>query len=278
MLCPTYLRLHHTRNRRIEWADQEKISFSSMAALLVTIVATSFLSGIFGMAGGMILMGVLLAALPLPDAMALHAIAQMASNGWRGLLWMKHVRWRAVTFYMLGCALALFLWSALAVVPTRPVALLALGLSPFPVRLMPRSNRPDPDRPSHGAICGALCMSLLLLTGVAGPLIDAYFLGGRLDRRQIVATKAACQIFGHGAKLFYFGGVIAATASVAPLPAACAVLAALLGTVLARPVLERLSEAQYRLWANRIVLAVAGADLVHGSYLLVLSPSQAGAP
>ena len=33
------------------------------------MVATSFLSGIFGMAGGMILIGVLLALLPLPQAM-----------------------------------------------------------------------------------------------------------------------------------------------------------------------------------------------------------------
>ena len=51
--------------------------------LLLTMVATSFLSGIFGMAGGMILIGVLLALLPLPQAMVLHAVTQMASNGWR---------------------------------------------------------------------------------------------------------------------------------------------------------------------------------------------------
>ena len=48
-------------------------------------------------------------------------------------------------------------------------------------------------------------MTLLLLTGVAGPLIDQFFLGGKLDRREIVATKAMCQIFGHAAKLVYFG-------------------------------------------------------------------------
>jgi hypothetical protein len=33
-------------------------------------------------------------------------------------------------------------------------------------------------------------MTLMLLTGVTGPLIDQYFLGGRYDRREIVATKA----------------------------------------------------------------------------------------
>jgi hypothetical protein len=42
------------------------MSATLMFGLLSTMVATSFLSGIFGMAGGLILMGVLLALLPLP--------------------------------------------------------------------------------------------------------------------------------------------------------------------------------------------------------------------
>ena len=54
-----------------------------------TIVFSSFVSGVFGMAGGLILIGVLLALMPLPTAMVLHAITQMASNGWRGLLWWR---------------------------------------------------------------------------------------------------------------------------------------------------------------------------------------------
>src|SRR2546430_13078412 len=58
-----------------------------IAALGVLMVATAFLSGLFGMAGGMILIGVLLMLMPLPTAMVLHAITQMASNGWRAFLW-----------------------------------------------------------------------------------------------------------------------------------------------------------------------------------------------
>src|SRR5256885_14728726 len=58
-----------------------------IAALGILMVATAFLSGLFGMAGGLILIGVLLTILPLPSAMVLHAITQMASNGWRAFLW-----------------------------------------------------------------------------------------------------------------------------------------------------------------------------------------------
>src|SRR3954463_13626565 len=58
-----------------------------IAALGLLMVGTAFLSGLFGMAGGLILIGVLLALMPLPTAMVLHAITQMASNGWRAFLW-----------------------------------------------------------------------------------------------------------------------------------------------------------------------------------------------
>ena len=76
------------------------------AIVCLTMVGTAFLSGIFGMAGGLILMGVLLVIMPVPDAMMLHGVTQMASNGWRGLLWIKHVRWSAMASYLAGGAAA----------------------------------------------------------------------------------------------------------------------------------------------------------------------------
>src|SRR6202140_5400244 len=109
-----------------------------MAALGLLMVGTSFLSGLFGMAGGLILIGVLLAVMPLPTAMVLHAITQMASNGWRALLWRAHIRWRPGAGYLIGRALALGLWSIPRYVPDKPVALLLLGVAPFMARMTPR--------------------------------------------------------------------------------------------------------------------------------------------
>src|ERR1700752_2160134 len=116
-----------------------------MLFLCLTMVATSFLSGLFGMAGGMILVAVLLMLLPLPAAMALHAVTQMASNGWRALLWYRHCRWNAITAYVAGCALALGAWSLWLYVPSKPMALILLGVTPFLARLLPASIKPDPE-------------------------------------------------------------------------------------------------------------------------------------
>jgi uncharacterized membrane protein YfcA len=245
------------------------MSATLMLALAATMIGTSFLSGIFGMAGGLILLGVLLALFPVPEAMVLHAITQMASNGWRSLLWFRHVHWRAASYFLSGLVVAFSLWTFWQYVPSKPVAFILLGLLPFVARLVPADFRPDPERFLHGAIYGSISVSMMLLAGVTGPIIDAFFLGGRLDRRQIISTKAFCQTFSHAAKLLYFGGLINQAAGVDPVMAGLAIAASMTGTSLARPVLEKLSDVQFRYWATQIVTCVALFYLLQGSYLLI---------
>lgn len=248
-----------------------------IAALGLLMVATAFLSGLFGMVGGLILIGVLLAVMPLPAAMVLHAITQMASNGWRAVLWHRHICWRPVAVYLVGCALALGAWSLLRYVPDTPVALLMLGVTPFMARMMPAGLKPDPDSLWQGASYGFICMSLMLMTGVSGPLMDTFFLGAHFDRRSIVATKATCQVASHLTKLLYFGGIISQAASLDPVLAMVAVVASMFGTTAARRILEAMSERQFRTWANRLITAVASYYILYGGWLLWVAGNSAAA-
>jgi len=245
------------------------MSAALIASLCLVMVATSFLSGLFGMAGGLVLVGVLLFVLPLPAAMALHAVTQIASNVWRAVFWWRHIVWRIGATYVAGCLAALGVWSVWSFVPSVPVALLALGVVPFLARLIPERLRPVPERPLHGAGYGALCMTLMLLTGVAGPVLDQFFLNGRLDRREIVATKGLCQICGHALKLLYFGALIDSAAGVDPMLAGLAILASMTGTALSKKLLEAMREDQYRRWAGRLVTAIAAYYVAYGAWLAV---------
>ena len=94
------------------------MALGAIALLSVLMVATSLLSGIFGMAGGLVLIGVLLTVMPVPQAMVLHAVTQMASNAWRAILWWRHILWRPVAAYASGCALALLAWSVWRYTPS----------------------------------------------------------------------------------------------------------------------------------------------------------------
>ena len=120
------------------------------ASLSALMILTALLSGVFGMAGGLILIGVLLVVMPLPQAMVLHAVTQMASNGWRAFLWWRHIEWKIAAASIVGSLSRVGLWSLWLYVPDRAVALLLLGISPFIVRaipdsVLPRTSRPRPD-------------------------------------------------------------------------------------------------------------------------------------
>jgi uncharacterized protein len=246
-----------------------------ITALGLLMVATAFLSGLFGMAGGLILIGVLLALMPLPTAMVLHAITQMASNGWRAFLWRSHIKWRPVFIYLIGCALALGLWSITRYVPDKPIALLLLGVTPFMARLTPPTLKPNPDSLWQGTLYGSICMGLMLMTGVSGPLLDTFFLGGHFGRREIVATKATCQVASHFTKLVYFGGIIDQAATLDPMLAGIAIAASMTGTSLARRILEAMTDLQFRTWARRLITTVASYYIIYGSWLLLSRSSWA---
>jgi len=237
----------------------------SLSALMI---GTAFLSGIFGMAGGLILIGVLLVIFPLPAAMVLHAVTQMASNGWRAILWWRHIVWKILVFNVAGCLVSVALWSITLYVPDKAVALVLLGFSPFIVRAIPDSVLPRTFGPLQVAGTGLVSMMLMLVTGVTGPLLDTMFLRSPLERRQIIATKAACQLFSHGFKLLYFGALIDQAGHVEPWFLAVAVASSMVGTSLGKFLLEKLTDSQFRVWSNRLITGLATYYVGYGLALL----------
>jgi uncharacterized membrane protein YfcA len=238
---------------------------SLIFAVAAVVLATSFLSGVVGMAGGMILMGVLLAFLSVPSAMVLHGITQAASNGWRAFLWRAYVDWTILARYALGSLVALVLFALVQFVPNRALVLIALGLMPFAAMAVPARMAPRADRPLGSEISGFVSTALQLVSGVSGPALDIFFVRTELDRRRVVATKAVCQVSTHLLKLVYFGTMVSANLAEVGWPVmAISVVLALTGTTLSRTLLERLTDVQFRAWTQRIVMGVGLVYLVQG--------------
>jgi uncharacterized membrane protein YfcA len=251
-----------------EGIEGPMISLPFAGALAAAVLTTSFVSGIFGMAGGMILMGILLVIMPVAAAMVLHGLTQMASNGWRAWLWREHIQWRISAWYAAGAIVSAVAFAAVALVPNKPTALLILGLTPCVGLLLPVRLAPNVTRHGHGFICGAICTALQLMAGVSGPILDVFFVRSALDRRQMVATKAAIQVLGHFLKVAYFGQLLGLGAdTIAPTAVILAITLALVGTQLSRRVLDAISDAQFRSWSRGVIGAVAGVYLVQGVFL-----------
>ena len=243
----------------------------SLAILAVAAVVTSFVSGILGMAGGMILMGILLAMMPVPAAMMLHGITQLASNAWRALLWRGDVDWRVFRGYAYGALLALAAFASLHLVVGKPAALIIMGLTPFITLALPEKLHLNVERRGHPFSCGIVCTALSLMAGVSGPILDVFFVRSKMGRHAVVATKAMTQSFTHILKIAYFGTLVAAAqrGAVEPWLAAMMVLLAFAGTTLSRRVLERMNDHHFRLLTRWTVMVIGVFYLGSGVLLLV---------
>ena len=232
-------------------------------------VVTAFISGILGMAGGMILMGVLLAVMPVAAAMMLHGVIQLAANGARAWMLRHEIDRRVFNGYALGSFAALGAFALVQLVVSKPVALLMLGSMPFIAWLLPKDLRLDVGRRGHPFACGAVCGALSLTAGISGPILDVFFMYSKMGRHAVVATKAATQSLSHTLKIAYFG-VIASTATEEVTWMVCAVMVvlAILGTRASRAVLEKMDDFTFRSWTRRVTLTIGAFYLASAALML----------
>jgi uncharacterized protein len=238
--------------------------------LFGVVILTSIVSGIFGMAGGLILMLILANVLPVASAMVLHGITQFFSNGWRAVLWRGYIDWRIVGLYAVGAAPAIALPLIVAYVPEKATMLILLGAVPYAALALPDAARLDASKTSHAIACGFLVAGTQLIAGVAGPLLDTFFVrSASMDRRAIVATKATTQALSHTLKIGYYGAVLSGDPPLGLSVYGAAILAAIIGTTIAGPILQRMSNAQFLKWTRSIVLIVGAISMAQGLSLLV---------
>lgn len=242
------------------------------AFLIVTAFFTATLSGIFGMAGGLMLMGALAFVLPVSAAFVTHGILQLVANGWRAVLHRKYVDWRILANYAIASAVAGGVIALIAFAPSRPLLFLLLGLVPMLVWLPRKWIQLDAAKTPHALISGFLVTLVNLTAGVAGPLLDIFFVRTTLTRHQIVATKAATQVFSHLAKILVYGTpLLAAPKAVMP-PLwvfAIAIPVSMLGTAAGGWVLDRISDVDFKRWTAWIVTGIGLVYLAKAAQLML---------
>ena len=253
------------------------IALPAALSLAAAVLTTSFLSGLFGMAGGMILIGILLLLMPLAPAMVLHGATQFTANAWRAWLWRAEIRWEIFCYYLAGALVAALAFALVRFVPNKPVTLVMIGLISLAGLWLPERLAPDITKPWHSFGCGLICTVLHLVAGVSGPILDVSFVRTTLKRRETVATKAVVQAVGHLLKVVYFGQLLIASGeTVAPAALLLATALAVVGTQLSRPALDAISDEHFRRWSRALIIAIAAISLAKGLYLLGAASLAAG--
>ena len=240
-------------------------------AILGTVFATSVLSGIIGMAGGVVLMAVLVSVLSVPAAMLVHGAVQGTANGSRAWFLREHIEWHILPGYIAGAIIAVAAFVTVGIVASPGVVLIIIGLFPWFARLLPHLGGLSIMHRPTAVLCGVLVTSAQLLAGASGPLLDVFYLQTSLTRHQIIASKALTQTLGHVLKLGYYGTVIVATDTPGLWLFAVAIATAVAGTRVGTLILERVSEARFRSVSQYVILAIGAYCVVQGIFELSVS-------
>lgn len=183
-----------------------------MTPLTFLIAAAGFftaaLSGVAGVGGGTILIGVLYALGLAPTvAVPLFAAVQFVSNTSRTVAYLKHVEWRAAGWFLLTGLPSPFLiapFVASADLNWLRLLLAALIL----ISLLPSRGGAEPiaQRPAL-LLAGLLNGTVGMFVGATGLFVGRLFLRPEWKKETVIGTLALCQSLGHLLKVLAYGSV-----------------------------------------------------------------------
>ena len=240
------------------------MSISLISLIAIATFLTSILSGVFGMAGGIIMMAILLSVLSVASAMVLHAAIQLVSNIWRAILWRKHIVWRVTPFYGLGIVAGVILISFVEYVPDKAVALIVVGSVPLLAVAAQRFIHLSIMNRGQTFVTAMVLTFIQMTGGVVGPLLDLLYNNAPLTRHQIVATKAMTQSVMHTVRLAYFGMLIPLLtggegwpAELNPVWMLVFMAAAIVGTTTAAPILHRIKDTHFKGLSKVLIILIS---------------------
>lgn len=237
----------------------------SLGILTAVALATSILSAIVGMAGGIVLLSVMLLFFEPLVAIPLHGVVQLVSNASRTAIQRRHVDWGIVARYALPLLPMGFVGLAVLRALSPEVARGLIGAFVLlatwaPAWLLLGTHPECIDRGRRFFVLGTLAGAINVTIGAVGPLIAPFFLNLGLPRQGIIGTKAACQALGHVVKLAVFGVTGFAFLQFAG-PLALLAAAVVLGTWIGSRILGRVSETSFT-WLYKGVLTLVALRLV----------------
>jgi uncharacterized protein len=227
------------------------------AAIAAVGFLTAALSGVAGLGGGTILIGVLYALGLAPTvAVPLFAAVQFVSNLSRTVAYLRHVQWRAAGWFLLTAAPTPFLVAPFVAAANVDVVLLLLaGL--ILISLVPARDGAEPlaQKPAL-LLAGFLNGSIGMFVGATGLFVGRLFLRPEWSKETVIGTLAFTQTLGHLLRVLGYASagfwVTAHTELLWPL-----VAAVIAGTFAGRALNRRLDETLFRRLFKTILLVLS---------------------
>lgn len=232
------------------------------AAILLVGFLTATLSGVAGLGGGTILIGVFYALGMAPaEAVPLFAAVQFVANSSRTVAYLRHVEWSAAGWFLLAAVPATFLVAPFVEHVNADIVRLVLAALILASLAPGRADKAAlPARPAF-AVAGLLNGSLGMFVGATGLFVGRLFFRPEWRKETTIGTLALTQSLGHALRVAAYG-FVGFSAFTRPLLLALLCGAVIAGTALGKRLNGRVSDAQFAT-LFKWILIVLSLKLVH---------------
>lgn len=225
--------------------------------LSLAAFATSTLSGTVGLAGGAVLLGLMVTLGMTPmTAIPVHAGVQLVSNLTRSYAYRDHLYWRSFGWMFLASlpGIAIGIW-LIGRVDARAISLL-IAFAILYATWVPKWGLARLSESVSFAIAGFLGSSLGVLVGCLGVMVAPFFLRPGFSKEKIIGTQALCVGYLHLIKIFAFSSVGFSFAGSLHLMLPMAI-ASVFGAFLGRWLLDRISDDRFVLIYKSVLTLLA---------------------
>jgi uncharacterized membrane protein YfcA len=232
-------------------------------ATFVIIVAGSFAASVFNAAfsvgGALIILAITSTVLPVQAIVPIHSTLLIGSTATRIIFFWDFIDWKLVRSFLVGSALGAFLGARVYIELPEAIIATAIGIVMLLAIWLPEASW-RPQLPHPWTIVGFV-HSLLSTLFAYGAIFHAVILHSGLGRRQVVATMGGCLT---GMGIFKIVGYAFYGFDYSPyyLIIAASIAVSFLGTAVGKLIVDRLSEAAFRL-AYRILITVTALRLLY---------------
>ena len=227
-------------------------------ATFYIIVAGSFLAALcnaaFSAGGAMIVLAVTSTVLPIAAIVPIHSTLLIGSTSTRALFFWREIDWKIARPFLIGSVVAVAIGSRLYVELPETIIASAISIVMLIAIWLPEiSWRP---KLKHPWVIVGFIHSLFSTLFAYGALLHAVILHTGLRRQQIIGTMAACLT---GMGVFKIAGYALNGFDYAPYfkIIVFSIMAAFLGTWVGKMVVDRISEATFRIVFRALVTVTA---------------------
>ncbi|TAE69483.1 MAG: sulfite exporter TauE/SafE family protein [Bacteroidetes bacterium] len=225
--------------------------------LFFAVVFASVFSALFGLAGGTMILAVLSWTLGIKNAVPLHSAVQFVGNVARLGVYYKLVVWKIVGYFIILTLPGAYLGGLCIDFLSEKWLELSVGIFILLTIFMPKPSFKNGIRYEVFALLGFLGSFLGMIVAVSGPFIASFFILNNIKKEEMIATKSVCQGITQIAKLIIFASVVHFSFDKFWFLLLILSLAAIIGTLIGRYLIEKISENVYNTLNNWLLGSIA---------------------